>query len=434
MHYAWVVFATAFVTLLMAAGMRAAPGVLIEPLHRQFGWSTATIGFAVSVNVLLYGFMGPFAAALMGRFGLRRVVPGALTLVGVGAGLAAFVTQPWHLVLLWGVVVGTGTGCMASVFAATIANRWFVARRGLVTGALVAAGGTGQVIFLQLLTRLADGPGWKWVPFAVSIGALAGVPLVLLLLRDRPEDKGLVAYGAPADWVSPEPTRDPIRTAFRGLGIVSRSGAFWLLWGSFLVCGLSTNGLIQTHFITAAHDHGISRDGAAGLLSLVGIFDIIGTLASGYLTDKVDPRRLLFAYYALRGLSLLFLEPLLSAGQTPLVPFIVFYGLDWVATVPPTIALCRKVCGDEWATVGFGWVYFGHQVGAAIAAWGAGEIRDVTGSYKLAWWIAGACCLVAAVGTQRIGTDRPGTPRDDVPGDSPAPVLAPEPVAVGAPG
>ena len=402
-HYAWVVFAVTFVAITMAAGMRAAPGVLLDPLHDQFGWSKSSISVAVFINVLLFGFVGPFAAALMGRYGLRRIVASGLVLIAIGGGLAAFVTKPWHLWVLWGVVVGTGAGCMASVLAATVANRWFVTRRGLVTGSLTAAGATGQVVFLQLLTRLSDGPGWKWVPFAVCIAALAAVPLVLVLLRDKPEDVGLRAYGAPEGYRTPEPISNPVATAFEGLRVISRTGAFWMLWGSFMVCGLSTNGLIQTHFISAAHDHGIARTHAAGLLASIGLLDIVGTLASGWLTDRVDPRRLLFAYYGLRGLSLLALEPALRSSSAPLWAFIIFYGLDWVATVPPTIALCREVCGDEWATVGFGWVFAGHQVGAAVAALGAGVIRDVTGSYELAWVIAGAGCLVAALGVLRIG-------------------------------
>jgi len=398
--YAWVVFGATFVTLLLAAGFRSSPGVLIEPLQAEFGWTKADIGLAVSVNVLLFGLMGPFAAALLARFGLRRVVSLALLAIAVGAGLTASIDQRWQLVLLWGVVVGAASGCMATVLAATVANRWFVKRRGLVTGALTAATASGQLIFLPLFGAFVDGPGWRWVSYTVAITALLAIPVVLLFIRDKPEDVGQVAYGAPPGWATPPPPEHPVRMAIGGLMSLRRTGAFWLLFGSFAVCGLSTNGLIQTHFISAAHDHDISNP--AALLALIGGFDVIGTLLSGVLTDRYDPRRLLFAYYGLRGLSLLLLQPALSAGSSSLLVFMVFYGLDWVATVPPTVALCREVCGAELATVGYGWVFAGHQVGAAIAAWGAGYLRDTTGSYQAAFLIAGIACLAAAVGTQQI--------------------------------
>lgn len=403
LHYAWVVAAATFVTLLMAAGMRAAPGVLIGPLHDAFGWGTADVGLAVSVNVLLFGFMGPFAAALLVRYGLRTVVPCALALVALGSGLSATVTARWQLVLYWGVFVGIGTGCMAAVLAATVANRWFVARRGLITGALMAASASGQVMFFQVLTRLTTNGHWQRVPVVVALCAAAMVIPTALVLRNKPEDVGLRAYGAPDGYRTPAGTNNPVRMALRGLRIVSASGAFWVLFGSFFVCGVSTNGLVQTHFLEAAHDHGIARTAAATLISLIGLFDIVGTLFSGWLTDRYDPRKLLFVYYGLRGLSLLLLKPALESAHAPLWLFITFYGLDWVATVPPTVALCRELCGAEWATVAYGWVYAGHQLGASLAAWGAGEIRDRTGSYQLAFLVAAGCCLVASVGVLHVG-------------------------------
>jgi predicted MFS family arabinose efflux permease len=397
LHYAWVVFGVTFVTLLGAAGFRSTPGVLIEPLEEEFGWTKATVGGAASVNLLLFGLIGPFAAALMARYGLRRVVLGALVTISLGALATTQMTAAWQLVLLWGVVVGVGSGCMAAVFAATVANRWFVARRGLVVGALTAATASGQLVFLPLLSHLASGVGWRWVSVTIALSALAVTPLVLVGLRDRPEDVGLLPYGATEGYAAPEPVADPVRTAFRGLRDAWRSGAFWLLVGSFWVCGLSTNGLVQTHFIPAAEDHGIQATSAASLLALVGIFDVVGTVSSGWLTDRYDPRKLLLAYYGFRGLSLLVLHPALEARGFGLAGFMVFYGLDWVATVPPTVALCTQVFGPQRAPVVFGWVFAAHQVGAAVAAWGAGRARDVLGSYQPAFLVAGGACLVAAV-------------------------------------
>ena len=407
-HYAWVVFGITFATLLAAAGFRSTPGVLIDPLGDEFGWTKATIGGAVSVNLVLFGLIGPFAAALMSRYGLRKVVVAALCTISVGALATTAMDAAWQLVLLWGVVVGIGSGCMAAVFAATVANRWFVARRGLVVGALTAASASGQLVFLPLLSYLADNVGWRWVSVTIAVSALAATPIVMLGLRDRPADVGLLPYGATDDYVPPVPSTNPVRDAFRGLSDAWRSGAFWLLVGSFGVCGLSTNGLIQTHFIPAAQDHGVQATSAATLLALVGVFDVVGTLSSGWLTDRYDPRKLLLAYYGLRGLSLLVLHPALEAGGFGLAGFMVFYGLDWVATVPPTVALCTEVFGRERAPVVFGWVFAAHQLGAAAAAWGAGRTRDVLGSYQPAFMVAGAACLVAAVAVLYVRTPAKG--------------------------
>jgi predicted MFS family arabinose efflux permease len=419
--YHWLIAATAFVILLGAAGMRSTPSVLIDPLRDEFGWSRGAIGGAVSINVLLFGFIGPFAAALQQKYGLRRVTLVALTIMASGAALTTQMSHISHLYLLWGVVVGAGSGCMATVFASTVATRWFVTRRGLVTGLLTAATASGQLVFLPLLTRLADNYGWRWVGATVAICAASMIPIVVLFLRNSPADVGLLPYGAAADDPPPPvPTANPVRTAFDALSTARRSGAFWLLWGSFAVCGLSTTGLVQTHFITAAGHHGIASEQAGTYLALIGGFDVLGTIASGYLTDRYDPRKLLMAYYALRGLSLFVLDPALIHGGGGLFGVMVFYGLDWVATVPPTIALCVQHFGSVRGPVVYGWVFAGHQVGGAIAAFGAGALADAQdGSYRTSFIIAGVFCLIAAVGVLRIrrsdGAPPTGVPRSNVP-------------------
>ncbi|MFC9999585.1 MFS transporter [Nocardia sp. NPDC127526] len=399
LHPAWIVAAVGFVTLIGAAAFRSVPSVLMDPLHAEFGWSHGTIGAAVSVNVLLYGLISPFAAALMDRFGIRRVVAGALVLVAAGSGLTVFMTQAWQLVMLWGVLVGVGVGSMSMPFVATISGRWFVEQRGLVTGVLTAAGATGQLIFLPLIAALAHDHGWQLPSLLVAGISLAVVPLVWFFIRDYPSDIGETAYGA-------EPgSRVGVRVTVTGgasraltvLFTVARKPVFWLLAGGFAICGMSTNGLIGTHFVSAAHDHGMPATTAAGLLALVGVFDVAGTIASGWLTDRVDSRYLLLGYYALRGLSLLALPALFAPGVEPSMwAFIIFYGLDWIATVPPTVALCREHFGED-GPVAFGWVFASHQIGAAIAAAGAGVIRDLQGSYSLAFYIAGALCGLAAL-------------------------------------
>lgn len=408
-HYGWIIFATAFITLVGAAGFRSAAGVLVDPLRDEFGWTRSTVGAAVSINVILFGLMGPFAAALQLRYGLRRVTMTALVVVSFGALATTQMTSPLHLYLLWGVIIGAGSGCMATVFASTVASRWFVAHRGLVTGALTAASASGQLVFLPVLTNLAENHGWRTVGTTIGVCALAVVPIVFLFLRNSPGDIGLLPVGASDDYETPLPLVNPIRSAFVALNDARRDHIFWLLWGSFLVCGLSTNGLIGTHFLSAAHDYHFAAATAAGYLALIGGFDVLGTIASGALTDRFDPARLLAAYYAFRGLSLLFLDPALTSGGLGLVGFMVFYGLDWVATVPPTVALCIRRFGTQRGPLVYGWVFAGHQVGAAIAAWGAGALRDATGSYATAFYIAGAACLLAAFGASQM-TSRRVTP------------------------
>jgi predicted MFS family arabinose efflux permease len=405
-HRAWVVAAVAFVAIVGAAGFRAVPGVLIHPLHQEFGWSVGTISAAVSVNLMLFGLTAPFAAALMDRFGMRRVVACALTLVAVGSGLSVFVTSSWQLVLCWGVLIGLGTGSMALAFVATVTGRWFVRHRGLVTGVLTAGSATGQLVFLPVTAALVESRGWRTAVLVVSAVAVAVVPLVVLLLRERPSDVGLAPYGGVESDAPARVAGNAFSRSLDVLGSALGERGFWLLVGGFCICGLTTVGLVGTHFVPAAHDHGMPVTTAAGLLAAVGVLDVAGTVASGWLTDRADSRLLLGVYYALRGLSLLALPSIL--GPSPrlgMLVFIAFYGLDWVATVPPTLALCRQLFGAD-APVVFGWVFAAHQVGAAIAAAGAGVIHDQLGDYLLAWYLAGALAVLAAVFSLAVPTTR----------------------------
>ena len=456
LHPAWIVAAVSFVALIGAAGFRSAPGVLIVPLQDEFGWSRTLLSVAVGINLVLYGLTAPFAAALMDRFGIRAVTTSALPLVAAGSGLTVFVAAGWQLVLLWGVLIGLGTGSMALVFAATIANRWFVRRRGLVMGVLTAASATGQLIFLPMLAWLAERYGWRAASLMISLAALAVVPLVLRFVRNFPSDLGVRPYGAddgagqqvdaipgeaglpagpgapaatglPAGPGAPAATGLPaeaearaatgvpveagapavvgtstapagaVRRTISTLLTVAHTRTFWALAIGFAICGATTNGLIATHFVPAAHDHGMPSTTAAGLLAVVGIFDVAGTIASGALTDRINPRILLAIYYAMRGVGLLMLPALLSDSVHPsMLAFIIVYGLDWVATVPPTAALCAEAFG-ELGTIVFGWVFAAHMIGAALASVGAGYIRDLTSDYTMAWLGAGGLCAVAAL-------------------------------------
>ncbi len=416
-HYAWTVAAVTFLVLLVGAGTRSAPSILIVPLEQEFGWSRATISFAVAVNIFLYGLIGPFAAAIMDRFGIRRTVIGALAMVALGVATTIPMRESWQLILLWGFVVGAGTGFTALVMASMIATRWFIAQRGLVMGLLTASTATGQLVFLPLFASLAQAHGWRTVAAVLACVALAAIIPVALFLRDRPEDAGVTPYGAESDHVAPpRSTTNPIGTAFRVLAHGLRSRNFLLLAGTFFICGASTNGLIGTHLISACLDHGIAEVSAAGLLAVMGIFDFFGTTASGWLSDRYDARKLLFWYYGLRGVSLIFL-PYSFISLYGLSLFAVFYGLDWIATVPPTVRLTAESFGDENVGIYYGWIGAAHQIGAASAAWLAGIVRVGTGDYFYAFTFAGGLCLLAAVSVLFIGRGKPAEPL-------PAPVRA----------
>ncbi len=398
-HPAWTALVITFLTLMATAGFRSAQSVTIVPLEDAFGWSRSQVSFALALNVLLYGLIAPFAAALMERFTVRRVVMTALVLVSIFSAATIFMTQPWHFWVLWGAGVGLGTGSMALVFAATIANRWFITHKGLVVGILTAAGASGQLVFLPLLSHFAVTYGWKSVSITIAAAAIAVVPLIFFFLKESPQSIGLAPFGAPMSW-EPAPKSDlsAFRLAINTIKEAKGDRNFQILFFTFFVCGLSTNGLIGTHLIPAAHDHGMAEPVAAGLLALVGIFDVIGTLSSGYLTDKFDPRKLLFFYYGLRGLSLFLLPSILFSSVHPsTLVFVIFYGLDWVATVPPTLLLSRIVLGPNRGTIVYGWVFVAHQIGAFAAAFGAALLRVKFGDYAIAFYISAAMCIVAAL-------------------------------------
>ena len=396
LHRAWVIAGVTFLTLIAAAAFRSTTSVLFEPLEMHFGWTRSQTSLAVTVNLIFYGLTAPFAAVFMERFTIKRTAMVALTLIGLGTGLTLTMTEVWQLVLYWGVFVGLGTGALALVFASIVANRWFETRRGLVTGIFSAAYATGQLLFLPLIAHLVMESGWQLGSLVVTLLVAALIPIFFFLFKEKPADVGLLPYGATEPRVE-EPAPRTVKATITTLTEAFRSKAFWVLAGTFFVCGWTTNGLIGAHFIPAAHDHGMPATTAASLLAIVGIFDFIGTILSGWLTDKVDPKLLLVFYYGLRGLALFTVPYVLGpTAEPPLWFFIVFYGLDWIATVPPTIALTREYFGAAKSGVIYGWVFASHMIGAAIAAAYAGIIRDVQGDYFIAWITAAVLCLVAA--------------------------------------
>jgi MFS family permease len=418
LHYAWLIVIVTFVTLITTAGFRATPGVLIVPLQNEFGWSRGTISIAIAIGLLLFGLTAPFSAALMDRFGVRKVILIAVTTIAIGASLTTVMNASYQLDLLWGVVVGGATGAVSVPLAATIANRWFSTRRGLVTGILTASNASGQMIFLPALAWLATAYGWRWAALSVAFVAMLIVfPVVAIVVRDRPQSMGLEPYGATEPVPVPERSPRPFRPAIDGLLLGFKSRVFWLLSATFFICGLSTNGLIGTHLIPAAIDHHMRAVTGASLLALMGLFDVIGTTVSGWLTDKVDPRHLLAWYYGLRGLAVIALPAAFGSGYA-LVAFAVFYGLDWVATVPPTVALTADTFGRERVGIVFGWIFASHQFGAAAAAWLAGASRGWFGTYTYAFVSAGVLCLLASA--LSLAINRPSLLRRPTPAPAPA--------------
>ena len=398
-HYGWMMVGVTFLTALITAGTVGAPGVFIVPLQQEFGWTTAEISSALSIRFVLFGLMAPFAAALLNRYGLRNMTLTALLVVVSGLIASLFMTKIWHLMLLWGVVIGIGTGMTALVLGATIAARWFVARRGLVVGILTASVATGQLAFLPLLAALTDHYGWRIALGLVCVMLGIAAFAVLMIMRDRPSDLGLRPFGdeGTEPLPAPPPSTAPIVAAALGtLRDVSKSRVFWILFATFFICGASTNGLIQVHLIPMCFDYGIPQVQAASLLAAMGIFDFVGTIVSGWLSDRYDNRWLLFWYYGLRGLSLLFL-PFTDFSFYGLSVFAMFYGLDWIATVPPTVRLTAQRFGPERANLVFGWIFAGHQLGAGTAAFGAGLSRTLLLSYLPAFFVAGALCVVASL-------------------------------------
>jgi sugar phosphate permease len=394
-HYGWFVVAVAFIAMLAAAGLRQAPGVVIKPLEDEFGWNRAATAAAVALSLVTYGLAGPLSGRMMDRWGARAVMLGGLVLTAAGAAAMLSLTSLVELNLWWGVIVGLGSGALASVMGASIANRWFVAQRGFVTGLLSAGVSAGQLVFVPAMMALTVTFGWR-----AALGLLAVVlglvilPLALALMRSDPADVGLKPYGAtanPATAAAPVGRLTPLAEALR-------TRDFWLLAGSFFVCGFTTNGLIGTHLIPHAIEHGFTEYEAAGALALVGAMNVVGTTASGYLTDRYDPRRLLAIYYGFRALSLAFLPWV--HDTLSLTVFAIVYGLDFIATVPPTVALTADRFGRRSIGTIFGWIFLSHQIGAAVASLSAGVVRVWLGDYVAAFlasallgFIAAAVCL-----------------------------------------
>lgn len=400
-HYSWVVLAVTFIAIIVAGIIRSSSGIFLDPFESEFGWGRPTISFAFAVCLFLYGFSGPFMAAFVEVFGLKRMMLYSMAVLTVGLALTFIMKTEWQLILIWGVMLGVGSGLFLTVLSTQVANRWFVKRRGLAVGILTAATATGQLILLPVLANFVENYSWRSaiaLIFVLSLLMLIGIGI---FMKSWPKDMGLTPYGGDKDiseeMLAPR-NRNPFKMAISSLLDGLKAKEFWLLAGSFFICGLSTSGLIGTHFISYCISFGIPLVTAAAMLSFMGVFDLIGTTVSGWLSDRFDNRWLLFWYYLLRGLSLLFLPFALAEGSyTWLVIFSIFYGLDWIATVPPTIGLTRQKFGIEKSAMMYGWITASHQVGAGVAAYTGGVVFNVFGSYMWAFLLAGGFCLLASL-------------------------------------
>tara|TARA_B110000444_G_scaffold261031_1_gene310624 strand:- start:2060 stop:3283 length:1224 start_codon:yes stop_codon:yes gene_type:complete len=405
--------------LLTSAAFRSSVGVLVIPFEEEFGWSRSTTSIAVALNLVLYGLAAPFATALMERLGIRNVAVGALGLIAIGTGLTTIMTEPWHLVLLWGVVVGLGVGATALVFGSLVVTRWFVRHQGLMLGVMGAAWATGQLIFLPIIAHYVSAEGWRVASVGIAGVALCMIPIVWLVIRDRPSDVGQLPYGAdPTSPPSLEKNVDDsifktLASSITTLSRVAHNRSFWILSGTFFVCGWTTNGIISTHFIPAAQDEGMAVTAAATLLAVVGIFDLVGTIGSGWLTDRFDPRKLLAIYYGLRGIALLAMPLILGPSiEPPMLIVMVLFGLDWVATVPPTAILSVRIFGKSTGIAVFAWVFASHMIGAAAAALLSGFIRDISNDYLIAWLLAGVLALLASAAALALPKTQFEAPED----------------------
>jgi sugar phosphate permease len=407
LHYAWVVVAVTFVATIMIAGVRATPTVLIVPLEQEFHWSRATISFAISINLLLYGAVGPFAAAVMDRFGARQTMTLALAATAASVALTPGMTEAWQLVALWGVVVGLSTGFVGAYLAAFIAARWFATREGLVIGVLTAGYAAGQLVFLPTMAALATNAGWRIATMILVGAVVALLPVTAVFMRDRPENLGLARYGERSpSRPTALPAGNPVAAAFSALASGARSRDFWLIAGGYFACGATTNGLLGTHLIPACIDHGLSEVAGASLLAFTGVFALIGGTLSGWLSDRCDNRILLCCYYGFRGLALIYLPFALDMSFYGLTLFSVVYGLDWIAAAPPTVRLLTGVVGTERIGIMVAWITVIHQIGSAAAAYFAGALRIAFGTYFEAFILSGMLLVAVAVMVLFIGVGR----------------------------
>ena len=398
-HYSWFILVITFFSIIVAGITLSSSGVFLGPFEQEFGWDRSVIAMAFAISLFLYGISGPFMAALLEVIGLKKMMLAAMAVLIVGIALTLLMQQAWQLMIIWGFIIGLGASLFLTVLSPFVANNWFEKRRGLALGILTASTATGQLVLLPILAMIIEESSWRWAIALIIVLSSIMFMMILLFMKNKPKDVGLLPYGLEEQRVESEEEqkKNPIIIAFNGLFEAVKVKEFWLLAGSFFICGLSTSGLIGTHFVSYCISFGIPLVTAASFLSFMGIFNLVGTTLSGWLSDRFDNRWLLFWYYLLRGASLVLLPYALSQGSiTLLILFTAFYGLDWIATVPPTIGISRQIFGTQKSGIIYGWIFASHQAGAAVAAYGGGLIYKFFNSYTWAFFLAGVFCLLAS--------------------------------------
>ncbi|AHN22648.1 MFS transporter [Lysinibacillus varians] len=399
-HYSWFVLAITFFSIIVAGITLSSSGVFIGPFEQEFGWDRSIIAMAFAISLFLYGISGPFMAALLEVIGLKKMVLAAMIILVIGISFTLLMQQAWQLMIIWGFIIGLGASLFLTVLSPFVANHWFEKRRGLALGILTASTATGQLVLLPILAMMIENYSWRWAIALIIVLSSIMLMIIALFMKNKPMDVGLLAYGLDEERLEDvvENKKNPIVIAFNGLFEAVKVKAFWLLAGSFFICGLSTSGLIGTHFVSYCISFGIPLVTAASFLSFMGIFNLVGTTLSGWLSDRFDNRWLLFWYYLLRGASLVLLPYALVQGSLLLlIMFTVFYGLDWIATVPPTVSISRQIFGTQKSGVIYGWIFASHQAGAAVAAYGGGLIYKLFNSYTWAFFLAGVFCVFAGL-------------------------------------
>ncbi|MEH7380866.1 MFS transporter [Bacillus sp. JJ1533] len=399
-HYSWFILAITFFSIIVAGIVMSSSGVFIDPFEKEFGWDRSVIALAFAISLFLFGISGPFMAALLEVIGLKKMMFGSMATLLTGLMLTLIINQSWQLIIIWGVIIGLGASLFLTVVSPYVANHWFEKRRGLAVGILTASTATGQLILLPVLATIIDNYSWRLAIGLIMILSFIMLIIILLFMKNTPKEVGIIPYGLEEEIQESNDVQkeNPIIIAFNGLSKAAKVKEFWLLAGSFFICGLSTNGLIGTHFISYCISFGVPLITAASLLSFMGIFNLVGTTLSGWLSDRFDNRWLLFWYYSLRGASLVLLPYALFEGSfTLLAIFTVFYGLDWIATVPPTISISRQIFGIKTSGIIYGWIFAFHQAGAAAAAYGGGLIYKFFDTYTWAFFLAGVFCLFASL-------------------------------------
>ncbi|WP_431808408.1 MFS transporter [Lysinibacillus sphaericus] len=399
-HYSWFVLAITFFSIIVAGITLSSSGVFIGPFEQEFGWDRSIIAMAFAISLFLYGISGPFMAALLEVIGLKKMMLAAMIILVIGISLTLLMQQAWQLMIIWGLIIGLGASLFLTVLSPFVANHWFEKRRGLALGILTASTATGQLVLLPILAMMIEHYSWRWAIALIIVLSSIMLMIIALFMKNKPMDVGLLAYGLDEERLEDvvENKKNPIVIAFNGLFEAVKVKAFWLLAGSFFICGLSTSGLIGTHFVSYCISFGIPLVTAASFLSFMGIFNLVGTTLSGWLSDRFDNRWLLFWYYLLRGASLVLLPYALVQVSLPLlIMFTVFYGLDWIATVPPTVSISRQIFGTQKSGVIYGWIFASHQAGAAVAAYGGGLIYKLFNSYTWAFFLAGVFCVLAGL-------------------------------------